>query len=376
MVTNLACFLCGRSHDPTRVQTVCEACGRPLRVEYELDRRTLPREALRERAPNLWRYRELLPAVEPLTLGEGCTPLHHAPRLGERWYVKDEGVNPTASFKARGMAIAVAVARAFGLTALAVPTAGNAGGAMSAYAAAAGLAAHVYMPRDTPEACIVECRSLGADVVLVDGLINDCAAEIAKVREERNWFDMSTLKEPYRAEGKKTMGFELAEAMDWRLPDVIVYPAGGGTGLVGMGKAFDEMERIGWIGSERPRMVAVQAEGCAPIYNAYQAGERHAELFPDAHTVASGLRVPKAIGDFIMLDLIRATGGTAVTVSDSEMISAAREIGAKTGIFAAPEGGATLAAARKLEASGWIRPSDRVVLFNTGSGIKYIEAFS
>ena len=266
MITGLTCFLCGKPHDHRIPQTVCSECGRPLRVEYELGPNTLAREALRDRPPTLWRYAEVLPDVEALTLGEGFTPLHHAPGLGERWYVKDEGVNPTASFKARGMAVAVAMARHFGLTKLAVPSAGNAGGALAAYAALAGLEAHIYMPRDTPEACIVEAQCCGAEVVLIDGLINDCAAEIGKVKDERGWFDMSTLKEPYRAEGKKTMGYEVAEALDWSLPDVIVYPTGGGTGLVGMGKAFDEMERMGWIGSSRPRMVSVQAEGCAHLH--------------------------------------------------------------------------------------------------------------
>ncbi len=335
---------------------------------------SIDRDALKDREPTMWRYREVLPLPEPVSLGEGFTPIHHAPRLGEKWYVKDEGVNPTASFKARGMSAAVTMARHFGLTKLAVPSAGNAGGALAAYAAKAGLEAHVFMPRDTPRACVVEAQCHGADVRLIDGLITDCAAEIAKVRDAEGWFDMSTLKEPYRAEGKKTMGYELAEQFDWRLPDVIVYPAGGGTGLVGMGKAFDEMERLGWIGADRPRFVAVQAEGCAPIVTAFDRGERFAELFPNAHTAASGLRVPRAVGDFIMLDLLRATGGTAITVSDEEMIAAARDIARLTGVFAAPEGGATLAAARRLRDERWIRSEDTVVLFNTGSGVKYIEA--
>lgn len=324
----------------------------------------------------MWRYREVLPPVEAISLGEGMTPLHHTSQLGQRWYVKDEGVNPTASFKARGMSAAVSVAKSLGVTKVAVPSAGNAGGALSAYAAKAGMEAHVFMPQDTPYACIAECRCHGADVRLIDGLINDCAAEIGKLKDANGWFDMSTLKEPYRVEGKKTMGYELAEQMEWTLPDVIIYPTGGGTGLIGMGKAFDEMERMGWIGPARPRMVSVQAEGCAPIATAFERGERFAELFPNAHTAASGLRVPKAIGDFIMLDLIRATGGTALTVSDGEMISAAKEMAAKTGVFAAPEGGATLAAARRLRESGWLKDSDRVVLFNTGSGVKYLEALA
>jgi threonine synthase len=335
----------------------------------------MDRAVLKDREPTMWRYREVLPQCDPVTLGEGLTPLHHTPRLGERWYVKDEAVNPTASFKARGMSTGVSMAKHLGATKLAVPSAGNAGGAMAAYAAKAGLEANVFMPVDTPRACIAEAQIHGANVHLIDGLINDCGAEIAKVREVMGWFDMSTLKEPYRVEGKKTMGYELAEQLEWRLPDVIVYPTGGGTGLIGMAKAFDEMEQLGWIGSARPRFVSVQAEGCAPIATAFERGERFAELFPNAHTAASGLRVPRAIGDFIMLDLLRAGNGLAITVSDEEMIAAAREIAAKTGIFAAPEGGATLAAARTLEARGWIRPEDVVVLFNTGSGVKYLEAF-
>lgn len=375
-MTILTCSLCGKTYPADRVQTVCPDDGRPLRVDLDLRPEDFPREALADREPTMWRYREVLPPFEPVSLGEGMTPLHHAPRLGARWYVKDEAVNPTASFKARGMSAAVTVAKQFGLTKLAVPSAGNAGGALAAYAAKAGLEAHVYMPRDTPRACIVEAQMHGADVWLIDGLINDCAAEIAKVKDAEGWFDMSTLKEPYRAEGKKTMGYELAEQMEWSLPDVIVYPAGGGTGLVGMEKAFDEMERLGWIGAERPRMVAVQAEGCAPIVTAFRRGERFAELFPNAHTSASGLRVPRAVGDFIMLDLIVRTGGTALTVTDDEMIAAAREMAAKTGVFASPEGGATLAAAQRLRQEGWIKEEDRVVLFNTGSGVKYLEALS
>jgi threonine synthase len=273
------------------------------------------------------------------------------------------------------MAVAVAMAKHLGAAKLAVPSAGNAGGALAAYAAKAGLEAHVFMPADTPQACVVECQALGARVTLVDGLITDCAAEIARRKEAEGWFDMSTLKEPYRAEGKKTMGYELAEQMDWRLPDAIVYPTGGGTGLVGMWKAFDEMQRMGWIGPERPRMISVQAEGCAPIVRAFHSGERFAGEFENARTAASGLRVPRAIADFVMLDLIRESGGTAIAVSDEEMIAGAREISAKTGVFACPEGGATLAAARKLTESGTLKPADVVVLFNTGSGLKYLEAF-
>ena len=324
----------------------------------------------------MWRYREVLPPCNPITLGEGMTPLAHAPRLGERFYIKDESLNPTGSFKARGMSAAISMAKHLGVTKVAVPSAGNAAGAMAAYAAKAGIEAHAFMPRDTPRAFITECEILGASVTLVDGLITDCAAEIAKRKEGEGWFDLSTLKEPYRVEGKKTMGYELAEQLGWRLPDVIIYPTGGGTGLVGMWKAFDEMEQMGWIGPDRPRMVSVQAAGCAPITTAYDKGERFAELFPNAQTKASGLRVPRAIADFIMLDLIRESGGTALTVSDEEMIHACHEMGKATGIFAAPEGGATLAAATKLEHTGWLGPDELTVLFNTGSGLKYLEAFA
>ncbi len=376
MITGLHCTFCGRQYEYGQLLTVCEEDSRPLYADYDLSPSTLDRAVLKDRENSMWRYREVMPPVPPISLGEGMTPLYHSPMFGERWYIKDESVNPTASFKARGMSAAVSVAKHLGATKLAVPSAGNAGGALAAYAAKAGLEAHVFMPADTPKACIVEAQCHGADVRLIDGLINDCAAEIAKLRDQEGWFDMSTLKEPYRVEGKKTMGYELAEALEWRLPDVIVYPAGGGTGLVGMMKAFDEMERMGWIDGRRPKMVAVQAEGCAPIVTAFDQGQRFAELFPNAHTAASGLRVPKAVGDFIMLDAIRATQGFAITVTDPEMISAAKEIASKTGIFAAPEGGATLAAARKLTSRGFIQPQDLVVLFNTGSGVKYIEALA
>lgn len=374
MVTHLSCFLCGTEYPADRVQTLC-TCGRPLKVNYDLGPDTLDRNVLPEREPTLWRYREVLPDCTPVSLGEGFTPLLHTPRLGENWYVKDESGNPTASFKARGMTLAVSMARHFGLTKLAVPTAGNAGGALAAYAAAAGLEAHVFMPKDTPRACVLECQVHGAHVTLWDGLINDCAAEIARRKDAEGWFDLSTLKEPYRIEGKKTMGYELAEQMDWRLPDVIVYPTGGGTGLIGMWKAFDEMERMGWIDSRRPRMISVQAEGCAVLKPPFERGDRFADPVTNAHTVASGLRVPRAIGDFIMLDLLRESGGLAVTATDEEMVSAARDMARFAGIYAAPEGGATLAAARSLRDSGYIGPDDLVVLFNTGSGVKYAEAF-
>lgn len=370
----LTCFLCGLTYPAERLVNTC-TCGRPLRVDYDLSASTLRPDDLHGREATVWRYREVLPDCAPVSLGEGMTPLHRAPRLGTNWCIKDEGVNPTASFKARGMSVAVSMARHLGAERLAVPSAGNAGGALAAYAAKAGLRAFVFMPRDTPRACVVECENHGAEVTLIDGLITDCAAEIGRRKDDEGWFDLSTLKEPYRVEGKKTMGYELFEQLG-RLPDAIVYPTGGGTGLVGMAKAFDEMERMGWIGSARPKMISVQAEGCAPIATAFRAGERFAAEFPNAHTAASGLRVPRAIGDFIMLDLIRGTGGTALTVSDAEMIAAAKEISSTTGVFASPEGGATLVAARRLLAEGFLGEDETVVLFNTGSGVKYIEALA
>lgn len=371
MISHLSCWLCGKTYNWNQLIYTCE-CGKPLRVEYTDE--PFDRAALKDREPTMWRYREMLPPAAPISLGEGLTPLHWVPAFGEKWFLKDEGLNPTSSFKARGMSAAISMAKHFGVEKVAVPSAGNAAGAMSAYAAKAGIEAHAFMPRDTPNAIVIECRALGAHVTLIDGLITDCAAEIGRRREAEGWFDLSTLKEPYRAEGKKTMGYELAEQMDWRLPDAIVYPTGGGTGLVGMWKAFDEMERLGWIDSRRPKMISVQAAGCAPIATAFENGERFATEFPSAATAASGLRVPRAIADFVMLDLIRASGGTAITVTDEEMIAAAKEIGARTGVFACPEGGATLAASRKLAESGFLHTSETVVLFNTGSGIKYLEA--
>ncbi len=374
VVTALTCFLCGKTYDHSLVQGLCE-CGRPLRVDHDIHPGTMSLAEVALRPPDMWRYREVMPDCEPITLGEGMTPLHEASVLGADWWIKDEGVNPTASFKARGMSAAVSMARKFGSRKVAVPSAGNAGGALAAYAAKAGIEAHVFMPRDTPRACIVECECHGAFVNLVDGLITDCANEIARRKDQEGWFDVSTLKEPYRIEGKKTMGYELFEQLGG-LPDALVYPTGGGTGLIGMWKAFDEMERLGWIGRERPQMVSVQAEGCCPIPTAYTNGERFARMHENAQTVASGLRVPKAVGDFIMLDLIRVSGGTALTVSDNEMVACAREMAAQTGVFACPEGGATLAAAKTLLASHYFRETDKVVLFNTGSGVKYLEALS
>jgi threonine synthase len=369
----LSCFLCGERFDSELPRTVCD-CGRPLRVELD---GVVPREALAQREPTLWRYREALPDCEPVTLGEGMTPLIPTPCFGRRWFIKDEALNPTASFKSRGMSLAISMAKRYGIRKVAAPSAGNAGGALAAYAAAAGMEATVVMPSDTPRACILEAECHGARVVLHDGLITDCGTVVMKMQQEDpSIFNVATLREPYRIEGKKTMGYELAEQLQWRLPDVIVYPAGGGTGLIGMWKAFDEMERMGWIGASRPRMVVVQASGCAPIVRAFRRGDRFAEEAEDAYTVAAGLRVPRTLGDFIILDVLRASSGTAVTVSDEEMIACAKEIAKTVGVFACPEGGAALAAARLLTGDGWIKPDDVVVLFNTASGVKYAEALS
>ncbi len=330
----------------------------------------------------MWRYRDILPVRDDaniVSLGEGFTPTLHAPRLGDslglpKLYIKEESLNPTQSFKARGMSTAISMAKELGITRVAVPSAGNAGGALAAYAARAGIEAHVFMPGDTPRANVVECMRLGASVTLVDGLITDCAAEVARQKDDMGWFDVSTLKEPYRVEGKKSLGYELAEFFAWKLPDVIVYPTGGGTGLIGMWKAFSEMEQMGWIGSHRPRMVSVQPDGCAPIVRAFESGERFATMFEGARTVASGLRVPKAIGDFLILDAIRQSGGVALAVSDADLLGGVSDIGRLEGVLVSPEGGACVPALRQLVAAEAVTPGDVVVLFNTGSGIKYLEA--
>jgi threonine synthase len=380
--THLECTRCGARHESEAPQRLSGCCQKPLYARYDLEaiRGRLPREALRGRSADLWRYAELLPVRDPahaVRLGEGWTPLIDAPRLAARigvgrCLVKDEGQNPTASFKARGLCMAVSRARELGVEAVALPSAGNAGSAAAAYAAAAGLPCHVVVPRDTPHAIVEETRALGAEVELLDGLITDCAARVAEGARDHGWFDLSTLREPYRAEGKKTMGYEVAEQLGWRLPDAIVYPTGGGTGLVGMWKAFDEMERLGWIGPARPRMISVQAAGCAPIVRAFAAGAEHAAPWEGAHTYASGLRVPRAVGDFLILDALRRSGGTAVAVEDAEMRRWTPLVGRDTGIFCAPEGAATAAAAAALAAGGALGPDDEVLLFNTGSGLKYV----
>jgi threonine synthase len=382
-LTHLECTACGRRESADHLHGVCPACGKVLYARYDLDavRTALPREALRDREPTLWRYRELLPVRDEravVTLGEGMTPLLPAPRLGAALgctslLVKEEGLNPTGSFKARGQTVAVSRAVELGARALAIPSAGNAGGAMAAYAARAGVPAYVFMPRDVPTANIIECLLFGAHLHLVAGLISDCGALVRQGAAARGWFDLSTLREPYRQEGKKTMGYELAEQLGWALPDAILYPTGGGTGIVGMWKAFDEMERLGWIDGRRPRMISVQAAGCAPIVRAFERGERYAEPWSDAATAASGLRVPAAIGDYLILDAVRASGGTALAVDDATMIADMQVLAREEGISAAPEGAATLAAARELLARGFLRRDERIVLFNTGAAWKYGE---
>ncbi|HEV2489925.1 MAG TPA: threonine synthase [Candidatus Acidoferrales bacterium] len=380
-ITHLECSRCKKTHPHTKLLNLCD-CGGPLLARYDLKAaaRTLTREALRGRATNMWRYAEILPAREAVTLGEGMTPLLHAKRLGEslglrNLYIKDEGLNPTGSFKARGLSAAVSRAKELGAKALATPTAGNAGGALAAYAAKAGIPCVIVMPADTPLANEMECRAFGADVRKLDGLISDCGKYVAENKDQNGWYEVTTLKEPYRVEGKKTMAYELWEQFEGKLPDVIIYPTGGGVGMIGMWKALEEMEAMGWIGRERPRMVTVQAAGCAPIVDAFEKGIESAPMWEHAATIASGLRVPKAIGDFLILRAIRESKGTAVAAPDDEILATGRELAAKEGMYAAPEGAATVVAARKLAAKKWIAPDETVVLYNTGSGYKYNEAW-
>jgi threonine synthase len=381
-MTHLECTRCGAHFDADEIHGLSKCCQKPLYPRYDLAplKTSFTRESIRGREPTLWRYKEVLPVRAQryrLTLGEGFTPLIETPRLAnrlgvERLWIKDEGQNPTGSFKARGLVMAIARALELGIEAVAIPSAGNAGSATAAYAAAAGIPAHVVVPDDTPNPIVAEMRALGADVQLIRGLITDAAARVAEGAKRHGWFDLSTLKEPYRIEGKKTMGYELFEQLDGRLPDVIVYPTGGGTGLVGMWKAFDEMEQLGWIGRRRPKMISVQATGCAPIVRAWEQGEDAAEMWQNAHTYAAGLRVPRAVGDFLILQGVRDSHGAAIAVSDAQMRDAVDLIGATTGIFAAPEGGATAAAIPGLLERGWLKPTEEIVLFNTGSGLKYV----
>lgn len=383
-LTHLECTRCGRVHEADVVQNLCRDCGKPLYARYDLEAvgRALRKGDLLGREATLWRYRELLPVREEenvVSLGEGFTPLLRTARLGRelglsQLWVKDEAPIPTGTFKARGMTVAVSRAKELGVRRGAVPTAGNAGGALAAYGARAGMEVYIFMPQDTPEINRKESVIARAHVYLVNGLITDCGRVVREGQATMEWFDFSTLKEPYRVEGKKTLGLELAEQFRWELPDTILYPTGGGTGLVGMWKAFDELEQLGWIDSRRPRLVAVQATGCAPIVKAFEEGRDEAEPFPNAQTFASGLRVPAAIGDFLMLDVLRASGGTAVSVPDEEIREAMGLIARTEGIIACPEGAATVAGARRLRETGFLNPDDRVVLFNTGSGLKYPES--
>ncbi len=373
--------MCGEILAAQKVWNLCPKCSKPLLARYDLEaaKETVNPGIISRREPNMWRYKELMPVSDPtniLTLGEGFTPLLHARRLGKELgfanlYIKDEGLNPTGSFKARGLCMAISRAKELGITSVSIPSAGNAASAVSAYAALAGMEAHVFMPRDVPKPFINECRVLGASVTLIDGLITDCGKAAAEGVKKYGRFDVSTLKEPYRIEGKKTMGYELAEQMNWTLPDVIIYPTGGGTGLVGMWKAFAEMEKLGWIDSKRPRMVTVQPTGCAPMVKAFQEGKQFAEMWQDARTIADGLRVPAAVGDFLILRALRESNGAAVAVPDEEIMETSYLLGRTEGIFAAPEGAAALAGFIHLFRQGWITASERVVLFNTGSGHKY-----
>ena len=384
MLTHLECTRCGEHYPADRPQSVCPKDGGVLYARYDLPtiKRTFSSARLAGRAPTMWRYDAVLPDANPVSLGEGFTPM----LLSKEYpnvYIKDEGLNPTGSFKARGLSACVTMARHFGSKKLAIPSAGNAASALAAYCAAAGLEAHIFMPKDVPMANRIECDYYGAHVTLIDGLISDCARKVAELKDseawkQEGWFDVSTTKEPYRVEGKKTMGYEVAEQLGWRMPQGIIYPTGGGVGLLGMWKAFEEMEALGWIsaerpGSERPKMIVVQASGCAPIVKAWEEGKQAAEMWPNAATMAAGLRVPKPYGDYLILDILKKSKGTAVAATDAEILEATRHWAKVEGIFAAPEGAASLVAYRKLRANGFFKPEDTVVLFNTGSGLKYLD---
>lgn len=384
-LSHLECSLCKKLHEAGLAHNLCE-CGGPLLVRYDLDkaRDNWSREWLAGSPASMWRYAPVLPVGMPesvVSLGEGFTPLVRADRLGnalgaKNLWIKDEGVNPTGSFKARGLSCAISMCVELGIKKVAVPSAGNAASATAAYAAAAGIECHIFMPRDVPQSNFIECKAMGAHVTLIDGLISDCGRIVAERKQAEGWFEVSTLKEPYRIEGKKTMGYELAEQFRWELPDAIFYPTGGGVGMIGMWKAFDEMEHLGWISSKRPKMICIQVEGCQPVVRAFEQGTPRSEFWQNAHTVASGLRVPKPLGDFLVLDAVRESGGTAIAVSDEEMLDAGIELASMEGMFAAPEGAACVAGLKKLLASGFLKPEERIAIYNTGSGLKYLEAYS
>src|SRR5512140_2484790 len=373
-ITYLECSKCGERVSADRPQTLCPKDAGSLYVRYDIAglKNSFTRESLAGKPANRWRYAPVLPDAEPVTLGEGFTPMipsRHTPNV----FIKDEGINPTGSFKARGLSAAVTMVRHYGIKKVAIPSAGNAASALAAYSAAAGVEAHIFMPKDVPQANYIECVSYGASVTLVDGLISDCARIIGERKQQEGWFDISTLKEPFRIEGKKTMGYEVAEQLGWKLPDAIIYPTGGGVGLIGMWKAFDEMETLGWIGRERPKMVSVQAEGCAPIPKAIAEGKDVSVRFENAHTYASGLRVPKAYADYLILRILRVSKGEAVIVTDDEMRRGVHELASHEGLFAAPEGGAAWEAVKQLVANGKVGRDERIVVFDTGTGYKYVE---
>src|SRR5579872_6047834 len=382
--THLECSLCQERLDAGQAHGLCR-CGGPLLVRYDLDyiRTRWPRRAVADGPPNMWRYAPVLPPSDEhvITLGEGWTPLIRTRRMGARMgaknlWVKDEGLNPTGSFKARGLSCAISMCVELGIRKVAIPSAGNAASALAAYAAAAGIESHIFMPSDVPQANYLECMAYGAKVTLVNGLISDCGRMVAERAGPEGWFDISTLKEPYRIEGKKTMGYEVVEQLEWEIPDAIFYPTGGGVGMIGMWKAFEEMERLGWIGSRRPKMIAVQAEGCQPVVRAFEENEARSTFFENAHTLAAGLRVPKPLGDFLVIEAVRKSGGTAIAVTDAEMLDAGVQLASEQGIFAAPEGASCVTACAKLLASGFLKPADRIVLYNTGAGLKYSEAYA
>ena len=382
-LTHLECTYCQATYSAEEPHRTCPECGKVLYPRYDLEaaKAGVSREALRERPASMWRYFELMPVLDEanvVTLGEGFTPIFETKRLGsdlgcKALYIKDEGLNPTASFKARGLSAAVSKAKELGLTKLTIPSAGNAAGAVSAYAAKAGMDAYVFMPKDAPLANQTEVTIMGAHLTLVDGLIGDAGQLSRQKAQEEGLFDVSTLQEPYRVEGKKTMGYEIAEQMDWTLPDAIIYPTGGGTGIVGIWKAFQEMEAMGWIDSKRPKMFCVQSDGCAPMVRAFHEGAEFAEPWPNAQTIAAGLRVPSAIGDYLILGALRESGGGALTVSDEEMLTSMKVVASLEGMFICPEGAATVAAVGKLVASGTLSPEERILMLNTGSGLKYLE---
>jgi threonine synthase len=381
-IAYLECSRCDSRLDPATPQTVCPKCAGALYVRYDLSpaKGIAARDAIgtapQDRSwSGMWRYRSVLPSVEPVTLGEGWTPMLRSRRY-ENVFLKEEGANPTGTFKARGLALAITMARQYGITKVAVPSAGNAGGAVAAYAAAAGIEAHIFMPKDVPLANQVECIAYGAHMTLVDGLISDCARIVGERKEKEGWFDLSTLKEPFRVEGKKTMGYELVEQLGWEYPDAVFYPTGGGVGLIGMWKAFQELEDLGWVKGKRPKMIAVQAAGCAPVIRAYDRGEAVSQAWQDAATFASGLRVPKAYGDYIILDAVRKSGGTAVARTDEQIFASLKDWASEEGILMSPEGAAATAAYDHLLGTGFLTPADRVVIFNTGSGNKYTDVLA